>query len=322
MLSSYKSNIFVSIKVHLASVYEKMLSSVGVTFSRGLISKSIVCWMCVMFSSDVSCGMNNKEKFIDLHEENDEIEIKVKKVPEAPIGSIKAIYKVMLLGDQVVGKTQILNRIKNNSFSGASMPTIGVDFSFIHYKCTIKNDENQQFIKLQIWDTSGQERFQTITTSYIQQVYVVVLVYDITNEESFKNIQTWIDIAQKKPNKDALYFLVGNKADLEDKWQVQKNVAQEFAMKNNIEFLMEVSAKDGNNIDNLFEEIVRTCIKKHIEYHEDENTKTNEYSTNDNILSNHNEGIHFDLKGIQIPQPSKNKRCNCCPCCNKDKEDE
>ena len=301
-------------KVHLASVYEKILSSMKVnlssskvnsssgevgssgskvTFSRGLILKSIVCCVCVMFSSDVSWGMeNDEEKSNDLNKKNDEIEINVKKTSEVSVVSTKATYKVFLLGDTEVGKTQIINKGKNGEFVEQFISTICIDFNDIYYEYTIKNYKNKQFIKLQIWDTSGRENFKS------------------TNKESFKNIQDeWLQLAKGKATKDALYFLVGNKTDMENegKRNVRTEDAQNFAGKNNMQFF-EVSAKTGDKIEDLFNAIAKACIKKDIK--------------EENLINNNVIDINTDYDTSNDKTHSKNKRCNCCPCCNKDEDDK
>ena len=234
------------------------LSSMKVILSKILILKSIVCCVCVMFSSDVSWGSMEK---------NDEIN-------DNGIPS----YNVVLLGDSQVGKTQIINKKQTDIFETGAKATIGVDFNSLKVKIT--QDKSDQNIKLKVFDTAGEERFKSLIPIYVKQAHAVVFVYDITNKKSFENIQTWIQLAQKHADKEAVYFLVGNR-------QVTTEKAQKFAGDNNMTSF-EVSAKDGTNINKLFEAIAKACVKK----------------------------------DIQIPTDSKNKRCNCCPCCNKDEEDQ
>ena len=290
MLSSDKSNIFVSMKVHLASVYEKILSSVGVTFSRGLILKSIVCGVCVMFSSDVSCG--TETMFNDDEEE----------IPT---------YSVVLLGDSKVGKTQILNRKKTGEFDKNIICTIGVDFRVL--EVPIKQDKSNQNIKLKVFDTSGQEKFESVIKHYVQQAYAVVLVYDITDKRSFEHIGNWLNMANKNAPEDAVYFLVGNKTDLDDERKVSTEKAKQYANDNDMRFF-EVSAMNGENIDNLFAAIGQACAEKYV------NDLTNDKLKNEILIKNEVTDT-LEKNYFKKQTHSKNKRCSCCPC-NKEKGED
>ena len=302
MLSSDKSNIFVSMKVHLASVYGKILSSMGVTFSRGLILKSIVCWMCVMFSSDVSWGST------------DEI------INDDGIPS----YNVVLLGESGVGKTQIVNRKAHNTYEEDFQSTTGVNFT--SWSVKINQDKPDQNIKLKVWDTAGQEKFRNLISEYFKIGNAFVIVYDITNKESFENIQTWIQLAKDNATKNPVYFLVGNKTDMENdgKRNVRTEDAKKFANDNKMQFF-EVSALYGTNIDDLFDAIAKTCFDNDpIEKIDNESIENPENKYNENLISNDPQELHElenNKKNNQIPPPSKNKRCNCCPCCNKNEEE-
>ena len=309
MLSSDKSNMFVSMKVQLASWEVNSsgskvnlssskvdLSGSKVNLSKILILKSIVCGMCVMFSSDVSWGMND-----------DEDKINRQNMIKDELDRMSKEFKVVLLGDEQVGKTQIISIISKKSFNSTYNPTVLNSPSVFMGK----NDEKN--IKLAIWDTPGQKQFNSAVDLMCTEAHAVVLVYDITNKESFENIQTWINIAQGHANKDALYFLVGNKADLNDKRKVSKEEAEKYAEEKNMQFF-EVSAKDGTKIKELFNAIAKACAENAIKGVMDSvNNKINNKNPTDSKEPEKND--------IQTPTPSKNKRCNCCPCCNKDEEE-
>ena len=300
MLSSDKSNMFVSMKVHLASVYEKILSSMKVILSKILILKSIVCCVCVMFSSDVSWGMDEKED-----EFNDE----------------PPTYSVVLLGDEKVGKTQIMEKKIKNTFEADYKATIGVDFGYLDVQ--IKQDNPE--IKLKVIDTAGQEGYRNIIKCYFKTCDAFVLVYDITNQESFENIQTWINLAKDNAGKEAVYFLVGNKADMENGRKVTKEDTEKYTNENKMTFC-EVSAQYGTNIDKLFEAIANACFDndpikkiKNESIENPENKYTKKLIQKDQLKLHE---LENKKKNMQTPPPSKNKRCNCCPCCNKDEEDK
>jgi small GTP-binding protein len=172
-------------------------------------------------------------------------------------------YSVVLLGDSQVGKTQILNQKSNFQFNEEYEVTMDVVFNNV--EAQIKQDDSYQNIKLTVFDTPGQEKYKTIIHDYVKQAQAVVFVYDITNKESFNNIQTWMNLAQTKATKEAVYFLVGNKIDKEDEMAVTTNEAQNFAKKYNMKSF-EVSASTGDDISELFEAIANACFgEDHIE---------------------------------------------------------
>ena len=122
----------------------------------------------------------------------------------------------MLLGDSGVGKSCIIIRYIENNFSSNLMNSIGVDFK-------LKNIEiDSKKIKLQIWDTAGQERFKTITTSYYKGAHAILIVFDITDRDSFDHVRNWMADIDKFAKEGVLRILVGNKCDLIDKRQVTK----------------------------------------------------------------------------------------------------
>lgn len=135
------------------------------------------------------------------------------------------------------------------------MPTIGVDFKIK----TVDVDSKQ--IKLQIWDTAGQERFKTITSSYYKGAHGIIVVYDITDRESFSNIQTWMAEVEKHACDNISRILVGNKCDLETSRQVSFEEGQELADHYNVRF-METSAKDSKNVEQAFTLMTREIKNK------------------------------------------------------------
>lgn len=164
------------------------------------------------------------------------------------------LFKVVIVGDSGVGKSNILLRFTENNFSFSFHPTIGVDFK-------IKTFKYENFtIKLQLWDTAGQERFKNVANTYYKGAHSVLLVYDITNPNSFKNLETWINEVDKYADCLLERLLIGNKCDLEDQRKVSQSQAKEFAKKIGVNFL-ETSAKDTINIDAAFQCLVKESIE-------------------------------------------------------------
>ena len=158
------------------------------------------------------------------------------------------VLKLLLLGDSSVGKTSILLKYISNKFDESSISTVGVDYmdKIIDY--------NKFKIKLQIWDTSGEEKFRTITKNFYRNADGLLVVFDLTKKESYEHIRSWINEA--KENNDKLKtILIGNKLDLKDERIVAIDVAKQFAEKNNLKYI-ETSAKDGTNINESFQAII------------------------------------------------------------------
>jgi Ras-related protein Rab-1A len=155
------------------------------------------------------------------------------------------LFKILLIGNSGVGKSSLLLRFADDTFTDNFMPTIGVDFKIR----TLEVDGRT--IKLQIWDTAGQERFKTITSSYYKGAHGIIVVYDITDKESFKNIDTWMNEVEKHASDNVSRILVGNKNDMEESRQVSVDEGKELADQYNIRF-METSAKESANVEEAF----------------------------------------------------------------------
>ncbi|KAL7335907.1 GTPase Ryh1, variant 2 [Mucor circinelloides] len=157
-------------------------------------------------------------------------------------------FKLVFLGEQSVGKTSLITRFMYDTFDNTYQATIGIDF----LSKTMYLDDRT--IRLQLWDTAGQERFRSLIPSYIRDSSVCVVVYDITNRNSFLNTSKWIDDVRAERGTDVIIVLVGNKTDLNDKRQVTVDEGEKKAKEYNIMFI-ETSAKAGYNVKALFRKI-------------------------------------------------------------------
>ena len=153
--------------------------------------------------------------------------------------------KVLILGESKVGKSSILSRFTEKHFTENLPPTLGIDYKIA--KMVVDKTD----IKLQIWDTAGQERFRTITSSYYRGAHGIIVVYDVTDPESFNNVKQWLHEIDRYACENVNKLLVGNKSDLESKRAVQTEQAKEFADSLGIEFL-ETSAKNSTNVEKAF----------------------------------------------------------------------
>jgi len=143
----------------------------------------------------------------------------------APKRDYDYLFKLVLIGDSGVGKSCLLLRFADDNFTDSYISTIGVDFRFR----TITID--RKTVKLQIWDTAGQERFRTITSAYYRGADGIIMVYDVTSQESFDHVEEWLSEVDRYANDNTSKLLIGNKADLVDEKQVQEEVSQQFAQK-------------------------------------------------------------------------------------------
>jgi len=155
------------------------------------------------------------------------------------------LFKLLLIGDSGVGKSCLLLRFADDTYTESYISTIGVDFKIR----TIELDGKT--IKLQIWDTAGQERFRTITSSYYRGAHGIIVVYDVTDQESFNNVKQWLQEIDRYACENVNKLLVGNKCDLTNKKVVDYTSAKEYADQLGIPFL-ETSAKNATNVEQAF----------------------------------------------------------------------
>ncbi|KAG6576443.1 GTP-binding protein YPTC1, variant [Phytophthora cinnamomi] len=155
------------------------------------------------------------------------------------------LFKLVLIGDSGVGKSCLLLRFADDAFTESYITTIGVDFRFR----TVKIDNKT--VKLQIWDTAGQERFRTITSAYYRGADGIIMVYDVTSQESFDHVNDWLNEVNRYASEGTCKLLVGNKSDISDNKAVSYETAKAFADSLSIPFL-ETSAKNAQNVEEAF----------------------------------------------------------------------
>ena len=201
--------------------------------------------------------------------------------------------KVEVVGDLEVGKTSILKKITQNEFSEEYTPTLGYEFNPYLIKV------NDTILKLQIWDMCGNENYRSVLLNLYRNASLGILVYSVTSKESFNNLENWISQLKKYALPGSKIILIGNKSDDEEKRIVTYEQGKEICEKNNLEFFMEVSAKNGFESPN-FLELAAISLYKDYELHKDDN---------DMSLSLMNRGESIMLDG----KPNdKNHMKNCC----------
>ncbi|EEF49176.1 ras-related protein RABA4d [Ricinus communis] len=208
---------------------------------------------------------------------------------------IDYVFKIVLIGDSAVGKSQLLARFARNEFNLDSKATIGVEFQ----TKTIVVDHKT--VKAQIWDTAGQERYRAVTSAYYRGAVGAMLVYDITKRQSFDHVAKWLEELREHADNNIVIMLVGNKSDLESLRAVPIEDAKEFAQKENL-FFMETSALEATNVESAFisvlTEIYRVVSKKSL-------VANDEYGGNNSLLK----GNKIVIPGQEPEMQATNSSC-------------
>ena len=200
--------------------------------------------------------------------------------------------KIILIGDSYVGKTTIINTYTENNFNEEICPTIGLEN-------TVKIIDIRGFkAKIQIWDTAGQEKFNSLTKQFFRNTDGILLIFDLTNKSSFNNIKKWLSEVKTHSDHSIKKLLIGNKSDMKDKIKVTKNdIDNFFKEKNNLKY-MEISAKDNLNVSNVFETLINDIIGK----------RTNEELIADFGINNRT----LSLSGSTFINPVEEDKKRCC----------
>ncbi|NXP45719.1 RAB19 protein, partial [Heliornis fulica] len=166
------------------------------------------------------------------------------------------LFKIILIGDSNVGKTCVVHRFKTGQYNEKQQNTIGVDF-------TVRSmDVDGKKVKIQVWDTAGQERFRTITQSYYRSAHGAILAYDLTRRSTFESIPHWIHEIEKYGAANLVMMLIGNKSDSLEKRQVLFEDACTLAEKHGLLAVLETSAKEAQNIEEVFTLMAKELIAR------------------------------------------------------------
>ena len=190
------------------------------------------------------------------------------------------LFKILLVGNSSVGKSSLFLRFVDDIWNETFVPTIGVDFKIKTIEVEKKN------VKLQIWDTAGEERFRTIISSYYKGAHGILLMFDVTDYDSFESLENWLIEIEKNANKNVIKLLIGNKIDLEENRKVSYNQAKDFADSNGIQYI-ETSVKLNTNVNQAFWEIGKELMNatKDKEFIHESNKKTITISKNANNIN-------------------------------------
>ena len=184
-------------------------------------------------------------------------------------------FKLIVIGDSSVGKSCLTMKATKNFFEEFYNPTVGFEFFTFNVKV------NDKAIKLQIWDTCGQEVYRSLIQSFYRNSSLAMIVYEIDKKETFENLNNWYNEIKEQSNPDIKIFLIGNKSDLEDNRKISREEANTFVQDHNIDFFIETSAKTGFNAQNVFLEAAKMLYLDHLKY-KDRASRTT--SINNSIL--------------------------------------
>ena len=191
-------------------------------------------------------------------------------------------FKIIVIGDSGVGKSCFTNKATKNFFEEDYNATIGFEFFNFNIKLSDK------IIKLQIWDTCGQELYRSLITNFYRNSSLAIIVYAINSKDSFDNIEMWLRELRTHSSPDVKVFLIGNKVDLEDEREVRKEDAEAFCKENNINLFMESSAKTGFNAQNIFIKAAEVLYQNYLEYNEKNEDQDNlqDFQANSTTINN------------------------------------
>ena len=197
---------------------------------------------------------------INSPEEDYKIELLPEDYPQYDLS-----FKLIFIGDSSVGKSCLTAKAVKNNFEEYYQATVGFEFLTFNMKV------NDKVIKLQIWDTCGQEIYKSLISNFYRNSSLAVLVYAIDNKESFNHVENWLNDLKGQANKDVRIFLVGNKADLEEERKVPKEEGEKYKEDQHLDLFMETSAKTGHNARNVLLEAAKILYKDYLKF--DENNK-------------------------------------------------
>jgi len=216
--------------------------------------------------------------------------------------NIDLSFKIIVIGDIHVGKSCLANKAVKNIFSDSYIITVGFEFFSFNVKI------NDKVVKLEIWDTCGQEIYISLISNYYRKASLAIMVYAINSKKSFDNLEMWLRELRTYSNPDVKIFLIGNKIDLENEREVTKEEGEKFCKDNNILEFMESSAKTGVNAQNIFIKAAQKLYEDYIAYQK-------------NVKLSENRKVQFKIKNnyqkksddrTKNDNKPKKKKIRCC----------
>ena len=204
-------------------------------------------------------------------------------------------FKIIVIGDSGVGKSSLTNKATRNIFEENYHATVG--FEFFTFNIKIKN----KIISLQIWDTCGQELFRSLITNFYRNTSLAIIVYSVTSEESFQDIDMWLKELRTHANPDVKVILIGNKVDLENERKISTEEGEKFSKANKFDKFVETSAKTGINTLSTFVEIAFLLYEDYIKFKDVESSPMNSKSMQT-----------MESKGTKLVKKKRKKKSGCC----------
>ena len=239
---------------------------------------------------------------------NEPEEIKIERL-KGDIKNYDRSIKVILIGDSNVGKTSIISRLVNNQYSDVYTPSISLEYNNHSIKI------NNFVIRMQIWDTAGQEKTNSIISNYYRSAEVAIFVYSINKLQSYNNIQEWYKelINENNDDNNVKKVLLGNKLDLENERQVECKTADSFAKENGFEIFAEITCKNDEgqsiyNISNIFDAIGKLFYDEYSQSRDTYNTSSFHYIASNSILES--------KRNTEFEKAKPQKKSGCCICCS------
>ena len=235
--------------------------------------------------------MLSEENKDNINEGEEDEDVKIELLPE-DYAQYDLTFKLIFIGDSGVGKSCLTSKAVKNNFEEYYQATVGFEFLTFNMKV------NDKVIKLQIWDTCGQEIYKSLISNFYRNSSLAVLVYAIDNKESFNHVENWLNDLKSQANPDVRIFLVGNKADLEEDRKINKEEGEKYKEDQHLDLFMETSAKTGHNARNVLVEAAKILYKDYLAF--DEKNK------NDNPNPNNGKG------GKKLIPKGKKEKRGCC----------
>ena len=210
-------------------------------------------------------------------------------------------FKLIVIGDSGVGKSCLTNKATKNKFEETYNATIGFEFFTFNIKI------NDKIIKLQIWDTCGQELYRSLITNFYRNSSLAIIVYEVDKKESFDNLDSWLKELRTHSNPDIKIFLIGNKIDLVDKRIIKSEEGEAYAKQNNFRKFLEASAKSGVNAQQIFIDAAKLLFDDYNLYH-----KNDEDDSSYKISVTRSSEFNSKSNNKEEKKTKKKKKQGCC----------
>ena len=210
-------------------------------------------------------------------------------------------FKIIVIGDSGVGKSCLTNRATTNLFEDTYSATVG--FEFLSFNVKIED----KVVKLQIWDTCGQELYRSLITNFYRNSSLAIIVYAVNSKDSFENIEMWLRELRTHSNPDAKVFLIGNKIDLENERKISTEEGQRYAEQYKLNKFVETSAKTGFNAKNIFIEAAKILYEDYILYHKDNDDSDNNSETSGKKTDGNDKSV--DINTAKSDNNGEKRKC-------------